>query len=134
MRGGCCKGFTATAYHENCISYVSRNNDEGKRHDSLRYLLFLSKKRSGRIKGWGCNDDRNQRSYLSKEGTSLPTVAMESLMVSYSIDACEGRDIATIDIPCTFLQADMAGNIVDMKVEGTIADIVATHDDVSMTS
>eukprot|EP00957_Ditylum_brightwellii_P022285 1681679-Ditylum_brightwellii.AAC.1 len=65
----------------------------------LQYLMFLTKKRCGRIKGQRCADRRKQCSYIPKDDTSAPTVAIESLMLSCFIDAKEGRDVATVDIP-----------------------------------
>ena len=91
---------------------------------ALRYLMFISKKRCGRIKARGCADGRKQRSYMTKEETSSPTVATESLMLSCAIDAREKRDFATVDIPVAFMQADMEGE-VNMKLEGTMADMFA---------
>jgi hypothetical protein len=66
---------------------------------ALHYLMFLKKKRCGRIKGRGCADGRKHRSYINKEDTSAPTVAIEALMLSCAIDAKEERDVATVDIP-----------------------------------
>jgi hypothetical protein len=94
---------------------------------ALRYLMYLTKKRCGRIKARGCADGRKQRSYMTKEETSSPTVATESLMLSCAIDARENRDVATVDIPVAFMQADMEG-IVDMKLEGPMADMFAKLD------
>eukprot|EP00957_Ditylum_brightwellii_P196404 14964730-Ditylum_brightwellii.AAC.1 len=74
---------------------------------SLQYLMFLTKKRCGRIKSRGCADGRKQRSYIPKDDASAPTVAIESLMLSCLIDAKEGRDVVTVDIPGAFMQADM---------------------------
>ena len=48
---------------------------------------------------------------------------MVSLMLSCVIYARKGRDVATVDIPGTFIQADMEGEIVDMKFEGTTTDM-----------
>jgi hypothetical protein len=43
---------------------------------ALNYLMFLKKKRCGRIKGRGCADGRKQILYKTKEETSAPTVAI----------------------------------------------------------
>jgi hypothetical protein len=59
------------------------------RRDALQYLMFLKKKRNGIIKGRGCADGRKQRAYTAKEDASLPTVAIESVMLSCVIDAME---------------------------------------------
>lgn len=57
---------------------------------SLEYLMFLKKKRCGKIKGRGCADGRKQREYTSKEAASAPTVAVESVLLTCVIDAKEG--------------------------------------------
>ena len=43
---------------------------------SLQYLMFLKKKRCGRIKGRGCADGRKQRAYTDKADASAPTVSI----------------------------------------------------------
>jgi hypothetical protein len=48
--------------------------------------MFLKEKRCGKIKGRGCADGCKQREYLSKEDTSSPTVAIESVFLSCVID------------------------------------------------
>ena len=87
---------------------------------ALQYLMFLKKKRCGRIKGRGCADGRKQRTYLSKEETSSPTVATESVYLSCVIDADEGRDVAIVDIPGAFLHADM-NELIYMRIDGDMA-------------
>ena len=74
---------------------------------SLQYLMFLKKKRDGTIKGRGCADGRKQRETTNKDDASAPTIVIESVMISCTIDAKEGRDVATVDIPGAFMQADM---------------------------
>ena len=58
---------------------------------SLEYLMFLKKKRSGKIKGRGCADGQKQREHTAKDAASAPTVAIESVMLSCVIDAKEER-------------------------------------------
>ncbi len=58
----------------------------------LRYLMFLTKKRCGRIKARGCADGRKQQETTNKEDASAPTVSIEAVMLSSTIDAFEGRD------------------------------------------
>ena len=77
----------------------------------------------GQIKGRGCVDGRKQRLYMHKEDTSLTTVAVESLYISATLDARERPDVATVDIPGAFMQADMIGD-VHMKLEGKLADLL----------
>ena len=86
--------------------------------------MFL-KKRSGVIKGRGCKDGRKQHIYLNKDDVSAPTVATESLLLTCLIDAMENRDVATVNIPCAFMQSDMEGDDLHMKLEGKMVDILA---------
>jgi hypothetical protein len=60
-----------------------------EKRKALHYLMFLKKKRCGRIKGRGCVDGQKQRIYKTKEETSAPTVATKALMLSCVIDAKE---------------------------------------------
>ena len=94
---------------------------------ALEYLMFLKKKRSGKIKGRGCADGRKQRVYKTKEETSSPTVTTESLFLSCVIDAKEGRDVATCDIPGAFMQADM-DEVIHVRLAGPLATLLARVD------
>jgi hypothetical protein len=98
-----------------------------ERKGALRYLMFLKEKRCGTIKGRGCADGRSQREYMTKEETSSPTVATEALILTCVIDAIEGRDVATCDIPGAFMQSDMKGKVV-MKLEGVMAEVILKID------
>jgi hypothetical protein len=64
---------------------------------------------------------------MTKEETSSPTVATEALMLSCVIDAIEGRDVATCDIPSAFMQSDMKGKVI-MKLEGIMAEVILKID------
>jgi hypothetical protein len=94
-----------------------------EKRKALNYLMFLKKKRCGRIKGRGCADGRKQRIYKTKEELSSPTVAIESLMLSSIIDAKERRTVATADIPGAFMQADM-DEVLHMRLEGSLAKLL----------
>jgi len=101
-------------------------SDEEKKA-ALQYLMFLKKKRNGTIKGRGCADGRKQRQHITKEEASSPTVAIEAVMLSCVIDAMEKRDVATVDIPGAFMQADM-DDTVHMKLEGKMAELLVRID------
>jgi hypothetical protein len=98
------------------------------KNSALQYLMFLKQKRNGTIKGRGCADGRKQRAYTSKEDASSPTVTIESVFLSCVIDAMEGRDVATVDIPGAFMQADM-DDVVHMKLEGKMAELLVRIDE-----
>ena len=95
---------------------------------ALEYLMFLKQKRCGKIKGRGCADGRKQRpAYTAKEDASSPTVSIEAVMLSCLIDVMEQRDTATVDIPGSFMQADM-DELVHMRLEGTMAKLLIKLD------
>jgi hypothetical protein len=94
---------------------------------SLNYLMFLKQKRSGRIKGRGCADGRKQRLHKTKEETSAPTVAMESLFLSCTIDAKKRRTAVTTDIPGAFMQTNV-DEVMYVHLEGPLASLLAKVD------
>ena len=98
-----------------------------ERRAALNYLMFLKKKRNGQIKGRGCADGRKQRLHTNKEVASSPTAAIESVMLSCVIDANERRDVATVDIPGAFMQADM-DELVHMRLDGKMAELLVRVD------
>jgi hypothetical protein len=56
----------------------------------------------------------------------LSTVSIDSVMLTSIIEASKKRDIATVEIPGAFLQADM-NVIVHMKITGTMVDILYSY-------
>jgi hypothetical protein len=89
--------------------------------------MFLKRKRNGTIKSRGCADGRKQREYTKKEEASSPTVAIELVMISCTIDAKEERDVETVDIPGAYMQANM-DDTVHMKLEGKMAELMVRTD------
>ena len=75
-----------------------------ERRSAMESLMFLTEKRDGRVKARTCADGRKQRDWMSKEEAASPTVALESVMISCTIDAKEKRDVAIVDIPNAFIQ------------------------------
>ena len=98
-----------------------------QKRKALRYLMFLKEKRCGRIKGRGCADGRKQRLWKTKEETTSPTVSIESLFISCIIDAMERRDVATIDIPGAFMQANIDEE-VHVKFDDELIDLLCQVD------
>ena len=81
--------------------------EEVKRR-SLAYIMFLKMKSNGNIKARGCTNERPQHIYKSKEDTSLSTAAVESIFITSVMVAKEGRYVASVDIPGTFLQTEVS--------------------------
>ena len=108
-----------------------KNADEmttSKKNAALQYLMFLKEKRCGKIKVRGCVDVIKQRKYLTKDDTSAPTVATEALVLTCIIDAMDHRKVSTVVIPGLFMQADMEGEILHMKLEGKMAELLTKLD------
>ena len=100
------------------------NNDKKAAAD---YLMFLKEKRDKTIKARGCFDGRKQRATISKEESSSPTVATESVFITSAIEAHEGRDVAVVDLPGAFMQANQE-DLVHMKLKGTLAKVLIMLD------
>jgi hypothetical protein len=115
-------------YDRNVMEPVMKSDlTPTERKGALWYLMFLKEKRCGKIKGRGCADGRSQHEYMSKEETSSPTVATEALILTCVVDAIEGRNVATCNIPGAFMQSDMKGKVV-MKLEGVMAEAILKID------
>ena len=100
---------------------------------ALESLIFLTEKRDGTIKARHCANGSTQRSYMARESVSSPTVATESTLLTAVIEAEEGRDVATCDIPNAFIQTDVErqdseGNRIIMKIRGALVDILCEMD------
>jgi len=98
-----------------------------QKRKALEHLMFLKQKRCGRIKGRGCADGRKQRTCKGKNETSSPTVTTESLFLSCVIDAMEGRDVATVDIPGAFMQAE-TDEVIHVRLSGPLAVLMGRLD------
>ena len=61
---------------------------------------------------------------MNKEDTASPTVALEPIFITAAIEAYEGREVATVDIPNAFIQTDNKGEKVVMKVSGSLSRIL----------
>ena len=81
------------------------------------------------VKGRFVFNGKQQREWLSKEDKKSPTVAVESILLTGAVDAKEGRDIMTNDVPNAFIQAHMPeyknGEArVVMKVSGLLVKLL----------
>jgi hypothetical protein len=98
-----------------------------QKKDALEYLMFLKRKRCGTVKGRGCADGRKQRAYISKADAASPTVATESVFLTAVIDAVEGREVAVVDVPGAFMQADM-DELVHVRFTGKMTELLLEID------
>ena len=98
-----------------------------QKREALGYLMFLKRKRSGKIKARGCADGRPQRAYILQEDARAPTVSMEAVFMTAVIDAMENRTVAVVDIPGAFMQADMDPGVY-MRIDGAMAELLMEID------
>ena len=106
--------------HKKCLTHEQRK-------EALAYLMFLKRKRCGKVKGCGCADGRKQRAYITKEESTAPTVCTEALFLTTVIDALEGREVAVLDIPGAFMQADI-DELVHVRFTGEMVNMLLQID------
>ncbi len=93
---------------------------------------FVVEKRDGRKKGRTVADGSTQRSYVDKDDAASPTASTEAVLLTGVIDAKEGRDVMTADIPNAFVQTDVeatkSGDRIIMKLKGHIVEYLEEID------
>ena len=64
---------------------------------------------------------------MAKDQTSSPTISNENLFLNFTIEAKEGRDVATCDIMGAFLQTDIpeGPDKVHIKLDGAMVELLA---------
>ena len=89
-------------------------------------IMLLSQKRDMTIKGRCVYKGSGTREWLSREDTTSPTVSQEGIMLTTTVDAKEGRDVMTADVPNAFIQADMEEGTerIIMKITGVLVDLL----------
>jgi len=91
--------------------------------------MLVCEKTNGTIKGRCVYEGSKTRPYYTKEETASPTASTEGIFITATIDAHEGRDVMTADIPNAFIQASLE-NLKDgdekviMKVTGMLTDLL----------
>ena len=93
------------------------------KRNSFTYLMYLKKKRCGKIKGRDCADGRKS---VARE-VSSPTVAIESLFLTSIVDAEEQRDVAVVDILGAYMHADVDEHI-NVRFDRNMAEILELID------
>ena len=78
-----------------------------ERKKAMESLIFLTEKKDGRLKARTVANGSVQRRWMEHEDTASPTTALESVLLSATINAREGRDVATVDIPNVFIQTEV---------------------------
>jgi hypothetical protein len=100
---------------------------------AIESLIFLTQKRDGRIKARTSANGNPQRQWMDRENVSSPTVSTEATLITAVIEAKEGREVATCDIPNAFVQTELShtdkdGDRTIMKIRGSLEDILCEMD------
>jgi hypothetical protein len=96
-------------------------NDIGN-NNIIRSLMFIKRKRDGRLKSRLVADGRMQLKELYSD-ISSPTVSTESVFISATIDSKENRYVAVVDIEGAYLHADIKEEIY-MEIEPKLSTIL----------
>jgi hypothetical protein len=97
---------------------LSTNQKKG----ALESLMFLKEKRDGTIKGRTCADGRTQHETAEPGAATSPTVSLEYVLITSTIETYEGREVA-VDIPGAYLSADMDEEVI-MLLRGKLAELM----------
>ena len=72
-------------------------------------------------------DGWKQRAYIAKEESTAPTASMEAVFLTAVIDALESREVAVLDIPGAFMQADI-DELVHVRFRGEMVSMLLQID------
>jgi hypothetical protein len=92
----------------------------------LESHLFLKQKRDDSIKGRMVAGGDKQRGSIPSLEASSPTAALESVLLTATIDAMEERDVAIVDVPNAFVTTritDVNDQAV-MRLRGKLAELL----------
>ena len=85
----------------------------------------VKEKRCVKIKGLICDDGRTQRENITREYASSSTISLEELIYTLVVDSYEGRDVAIIDVPRAYFNANVPNDKdTRLKLEGELVDLI----------
>lgn len=96
--------------------------NETERAQSTDSMMLLAQKPSGEVKGRLVARGDQSHDFLTKEDTASPTVSQDGLEATCTIDAYEGRDMMSMDVPNAFIQTHTpkGENRIIMKITGVM--------------
>jgi hypothetical protein len=75
-----------------------------ERKQAMESLIFLTEKKDGRIKARTCTNGSTQREYTDRDKAASPTAMAELHIITAVIEAKQGCDVMTANIPNAFVQ------------------------------
>ena len=99
-----------------------------ERIKALSSLLFLKEKSSGQVKGRACINGAPQRNYIPREEATSPTVNKDSIFITSTVGAFQGRKFATSDLPGAFCNTPLTDETVIMILRGELCELMVRAD------
>ena len=91
-------------HHRVCFKAIVINKlTQQERRRAMEGLMFLSEKKTGKVKECLTYNGKPTRQWAGKDDKSSPTALTESILLLAGIDAAEGRDVMVLDIPNAFI-------------------------------
>ena len=89
---------------------------------AISSLVFIVEMRDGIVKARNCAVGSNKRTFPGqfKSDWALPMVTTDGVIITSTIEAQEGRDVAVDDIPNAFLNANNSEKTL-MLLKGKLA-------------
>ena len=78
-----------------------------QKQKALRGVNLIKQKRTGSIKGRMCANGAPHRKFVPREEASSPTLSLEALIMSPTIDAHERQKVTVFDVPRSYLQTEL---------------------------
>jgi hypothetical protein len=78
-----------------------------EQRQAMESLIFITKKKYGRIKARTCANGSTQREYTKRNKAASLTALTESHLITAVIDAKQGQDVMTANIPNAFVQTEI---------------------------
>ena len=79
----------------------------------MESLWFLTEKRDKTIKSQHCASGSTQHAYMEHDEVMKPTISTEGTLLTAVIEAQEGCDVATCDIPNELVQTHVEEKEID---------------------
>ena len=120
-------------YRRNTFESVNvKELTKSEKRKAQNAIMLLKKKENKDSKGRMVFNGKPTREWLTREDTSSPTVSQEAIMIVAAIDAKEGRDVMTADVPNAFIQTPIDVESRDeriiMKIKGELVDLLCEID------
>ena len=86
----------------------------------------MKQKREQTIKLRMVTGDNKQRNHIDKTDVTSPTAALEYVLLTATIDANEGRDVAIVDTPNAFVttRIEKKYDIATIRLQGKLAELM----------